>query len=50
MPNIIEIKYQDSEGRVAVELIDLLNLIAQDQQQLVWSILDLEAVGDLSPA
>lgn len=49
MFNVIELKYQDSEGRVAVELIDLLNLIAQNQQQLVWSILDLEAMGDLSP-
>ena len=49
MSNIIEIKHQDSQGKSAVELIDLLNLIAQDQQQLVWSILDLEAIGDLSP-
>lgn len=49
MFNVIELKYQDSEGRVAVELIDLLNLIAQNQQQLVWSILDLEVMGDVSP-
>lgn len=48
MFNVIELKYQDSEGRVTVELIYLLNLIAQDQQQLVWSILDLEAMGDIS--
>ncbi len=34
-PSEIEIKYQNSQGRVGIELIDLLNSIAQDQQQLV---------------
>jgi|688.fasta_scaffold84212_4 hypothetical protein len=48
MSNVIEIKYQDSQGTSTIELIDLLNLIAQDKQQLVWSILDLEAIGDIS--
>jgi hypothetical protein len=48
MSNVIEIKYQDSQGTSIIELIDLLNLIAQDKQQLVWSILDLEAIGDIS--
>jgi hypothetical protein len=48
MSNVIEIKYQDNQGTSIIELIDLLNLIAQDKQQLVWSILDLEAIGDIS--
>jgi hypothetical protein len=48
MSNVIEIKYQDSQGTSTIELIDLLNLIAQDKQQLVWSILDLEAIGDIT--
>ena len=48
MSNVIEIKYQDNQGTSTIELIDLLNLIAQDKQKLVWSILDLEAIGDIS--
>ncbi|MEI6428849.1 MAG: hypothetical protein WCO45_10780 [Pseudanabaena sp. ELA607] len=48
MSNVIEIEYQNSQGTSTIELIDLLNLIAQDKQQLVWSILDLEAIGDIS--
>ena len=48
IPNPIEIKYQDHQGTSVIELIDLLKLINKDRQQLVWSILDLEAVGDVS--
>jgi hypothetical protein len=49
MPNLIEIEYQHhSQGRSVVELIDLLSLVAPDKHQLVWSILDLEAIGDVS--
>ena len=48
MSNVIEIKYQDSQGTSTIEPIDLLNPIAQDKQQLVWSTLDLEAIGDIS--
>jgi hypothetical protein len=49
MSNVIEIKYQDSQNTSTVELIDLLNFIESiKQQQLIWSILDLEAIGDIS--
>jgi hypothetical protein len=48
IPNPIEIKSQDNQGTAVIELIDLLKLINKDRQQLVWSILDLEAVGDIS--
>lgn len=49
MSNVIEIKYQNSQNTSTVELIDLLNLIESNkQQQLIWSILDLEAIGDIS--
>ena len=49
MSNVTEIKYQNSQNTSTVELIDLLNLIESNkQQQLIWSILDLEAVGDIT--
>ncbi|MFN5856276.1 MAG: hypothetical protein ACK456_10320 [Pseudanabaenaceae cyanobacterium] len=49
MSNIIEIKYQDDQDTSTIELIDLLNHIKGDKtEQLIWSILDLEAVGDIS--
>lgn len=35
MSNVIEIKYQDNQGTSTIELLDLLNLIAQDKQKLV---------------
>lgn len=46
MPGIVEIKDKDEQGPLAVELVDLLDLIKPDGQQLIWAILDLEAVGD----
>jgi hypothetical protein len=45
--NPIEVKYQNSQG-TSIELIDVLKLIEKDKQQLIWSILDLQAVGDIS--
>jgi hypothetical protein len=47
MSGMVEIKDQDEQGIVAVELIDLLNLIKSDGRQLIWAILDLEAVGNI---
>lgn len=46
--NLIEVEYQDSQCRSRVELIDILKLIEKDKQQLIWSILDLQAVGDIT--
>lgn len=46
--NLIEVKYQNGQGRSRVELIDILRLIKKDRQKLVWSILDLQAVGNIS--
>jgi hypothetical protein len=46
--NPIEVKYQNSQGTSRVELIDILKLIEKDNQQLIWLILDLQAVGDIS--
>ena len=48
MSNVIEIKYQNSQKTSTIELIDLLNLIESNKEQLIWSILDLEAIGDIS--
>jgi hypothetical protein len=43
----IEIKDSDSNGCLAAELIDILRALPAEARQLSWTILDLEAVGDL---
>lgn len=47
MSVMVEIKDQDEQGILAVKLIDLLNLIKSDGKQLIWAILDLEAIGNI---
>jgi hypothetical protein len=46
MAGFIEIKDKDPQGGLAVELIDILDLLAPEGCQLTWAILDLEATGD----
>lgn len=45
----VEIKDSDLNGRLTVELKDLLLALPAEAKQLSWSILDLEAAGDLGP-
>jgi hypothetical protein len=47
MPAILEIKDRDDRGILSVALIDILNLVEPIGAGLTWSILDLEATGDL---
>ena len=46
MAGIIEIRYRDERGILTVELKDLLAFFDHEGPTLIWSIQDLEAVGD----
>ena len=48
MAGTIEIRDKDVNGVVTVELRDLLPFFEAEGQKLIWSIIDLEAIGDLS--
>ena len=47
MASIIEIKDSDLQGVLAVDLLQLLDLLKEEGSKLTWAILDLEATGDL---
>lgn len=46
MAGIIEIRDRDERGVLSVELKDLLAFFDHEGPNLIWSIQDLEAVGD----
>lgn len=46
MAGIIEIKDLNERGALAPNLCDLLTFLQDKVENLVWSILDLEAIGD----
>ncbi|MGG6269679.1 hypothetical protein ACQ4M3_30250 [Leptolyngbya sp. AN03gr2] len=48
MSALIELSQKNDSGALSIQLIDLLRLIPEEDQKLVWAILDLEAIGDIS--
>lgn len=46
MPAILELL--QTSGVLLPQLIDLLQVVPEDDHQLTWAILDLEAIGDIS--
>lgn len=47
MGNIIEIKDHDANGILTVDLKSILQPLSPEADELTWSILDLEATGEL---
>ncbi|MBD2079025.1 hypothetical protein [Leptolyngbya sp. FACHB-17] len=48
MSAVIELSQTNSAGVLAIDLIDLLQVVPEAHHKLVWAILDLEAIGDIS--
>lgn len=48
MSAVIELSRTNSAGVLAIGLIDLLQVVPEEDHRLVWAILDLEAIGDIS--
>jgi len=47
MAYLLDIKDRDIKGNLAVELTDILGIFAEHGSKLSWSILDLQAIGEL---